>query len=150
MFNGAFSCDGDISYVNGTAIVVGLPELLVVDADANELGVLMASNSKEMAEWLFNYGMDEPVLGYHLQWYYMDADASAEGTCSVETYTGSGEEKFNNITEFNIDFKEGWNIIKHHYSDRFQSEDGRSFHSKLEITQLESLPKDLQWVVMRF
>lgn len=145
-----FTCEGEISHQNGEALLAGLPELVLVDKKGNELGVLYAVSSTEMARWFFNYGMDEPVMGYKLLWYYLEEAASATGSCSIETYTGSGEEKFNNITELNVDLKEGWNMVMYHYSESFGSEDGKSFPSKLEINRIETLPQDLQWVVIRF
>jgi hypothetical protein len=130
---------GDIS-------VSGLPELTLMDENGNPSnGILYAASSLELARWLFTYREENVIPGYYLEFYYLEGPAIVKSECLLETYTGVGEEVFEESTSIALELQAGWNIIRYGIEEVFTSSNGKAFPLKLTVTRLEKLPEDLMW-----
>lgn len=137
-------------YNGGDAIISGLPELIVGDNAKNEpYGVLYFANNEVIANWLHSYGQEKASTGYYLQWMFVEKETSAKGSCSVPTMTMSGQE-YNDVTETDLQFEEGWNMVKYEVSEVFTASDGMVYPSKTRVSIVEIMPFDLQWIVLDY
>ena len=107
---------------------------------------MFAVSDPVIANWLFYYKQDPIVKGYYLQWFFVENDASAIGECVIPTYTGNGDENYNNTTQVNLKLEKGWNIIKYDITEIFTDVNGKTSASKIEITTVAEIPSDLKWV----
>ncbi len=137
-------------YKGGESIISGVPELIVGDNAKNEpYGVLYFANNETIANWLHSYGQEKASTGYYLSWMFVEKEASAKGSCVVPTMTMSGQE-FNDITETDLDFEEGWNMVKYEVSEVFTASDGMVYPSRTTISLVKFIPEDLQWIVLDY
>ncbi len=145
-----FNCNPDeIIMTNGEAEVLGLPELELTDkAGMAENGYLYASNNQQVAEWLKSWGMENAGKGYHLRWYFVEEDASVNGECIIPTYTGNGDENYEDLTIVNLALKKGWNTIKTEFEELFTDQNGKTYVSRTVISRIEELPPDLNWFAL--
>jgi hypothetical protein len=146
-----FSCAfEEVPTEGGDAVVSGIPELTLLDEMGNPSnGILYAASSLEIARWLFTYRDVNASPGYYLEFYYLEEPAKATGECLLETYTGAGEEVFEESTTIALDLQTGWNIIRYGIDEVFTSSNGKVFPLKLTVTRLENLPEDLKWFAVK-
>ncbi len=143
-----FSCmfEENITTSNGEAIVSGLPELLITDKSGQtEYGYLYAVSSPEVAWWLKTYGEKGISPGYYLSWIYIESQAAAIGECKIPTYTGNGEEMYEDTLLFDVKLEKGWNVVKYEITEIFTSQTGKTYPSKTLVSRLPEVPDDLQW-----
>ncbi len=147
-----FSCIGEdkITIDSGETLLAGLPELSLTDKGGQaDFGILYAVSTSEIAQWLFSYGEDNVSNGYYLKWVFTEKPASINGICTIPTYTGNGEEKYDDIHKMNMKLNKGWNIIKYDIVETFTSQNGKVYPSNTEVTKLEKLPENLLWQVIQ-
>ncbi len=148
----SFACSGfenPLEYNNQDAILFAVPTLSVMSKDGKtEYGYLFTVSDASIAKWLYSYGDDNPTTGYYLEWIYVEKEATVSGICEMSTYTGNGEESYNDIKIYNLSLKEGWNMIKYEITDVFNSASGKVFPLKTTVSVINFLPEDLQWVVI--
>lgn len=142
-----FACPfEEVETEGGDLAVSGLPELTLMDEIGNPTkGILYAASSLEIARWLFTYRDENVSPGYYLEFYYLEGPATAKGKCLLETYTGAGEEVFEESTTIDLELQAGWNIIRYGIDEVFTSSSGKVFPLKLTVSRLENLPEDLLW-----
>ncbi|QED38620.1 hypothetical protein FK178_13250 [Antarcticibacterium arcticum] len=119
-----FPCmfEENIAFTNGDEIVTGLPEFLITDRSGEtEHGYLYAVSSPEVAAWLDSYGETPVTKGYYLKWIYTDGPASATGECKMPTYTGNGEEMYDDTIIYDVQLEKGWNVLKYEIAEIFTS-----------------------------
>jgi hypothetical protein len=134
----------------GDIAVSGLPELTLMDEMGNPSnGILYAASSSDIARWLFTYRDVNASPGYYLEFYYLEGPAIVKRDCLLETYTGAGEEVFEESTGIDLELQTGWNIIRYGIDEVFTSSNGKVFPLKLTVTRLESLPDDLKWFAVK-
>lgn len=147
-----FVCGGfenPLEYNNQDATLTGVPELIVMSKDGQtEYGVLFTVSDGAIAKWLYTYGESNPTTGYYLRWIYVEQEASVSGVCEVATYTGNGEEFYNNTTNYNLNLEEGWNMVKYEITEVFNSASAKVYPSKTTVNVIQFLPEDLQWLVL--
>lgn len=145
-----FGCsDQDITYENATVILSGLPDLEALRKDGTATyGYLYCANNLEISTWLHNYGQGNIAKGYYLRWFFVEDHASAKGTCNMPTYTGNGDENYMDTTIYDLDLQKGWNIIKYAIIETFTSQTGKIAPSKTEITRIDDVPEDAQWLLL--
>jgi hypothetical protein len=151
---GCQSSDGEGSipfqYNGGESIISGVPELIIGDNEKNEpYGVLYFANNETIANWLHSYGQEKASTGYYLSWMFVEKEASAKGSCVVPTMTMSGQE-YNDLTETDLKFEEGWNMVKYEVSEVFTASDGMVYPSKTTVSLVKFIPEDLQWIVLDY
>ncbi len=146
-----FACTYDeVETDGGGTIVSGLPELSITDEMGNPAnGILYAASSAEIANWLFNYGEGALSPGYYIQFYFLEGAAKAKGDCLLETFTGEGDESFEEVNSIDLELQAGWNIIRYGIDEVFNSSTGKIYPSKMTITRLETLPDDLKWIAVK-
>lgn len=134
----------------GDIVVSGLPELTLMDEMGNPTnGILYAVSSSDIARWLFTYRDVNASPGYYLEFYYLEGPATVKRECLLETYTGAGEEVFEESTCIDLELQAGWNIIRYGIDEVFTSSAGKVFPLKLSVTRLETLPGDLMWFAVK-
>jgi hypothetical protein len=134
----------------GDIVVSGLPELTLMDEMGNPTnGILYAVSSSDIARWLFTYRDENVSSGYYLEFYYLEGPATVKEKCLLETYTGAGEEVFEESTSIDLELQAGWNIIRYGIDEVFTSSAGKVFPLKLSVTRLETLPGDLMWFAVK-
>jgi len=130
----------------GDIVVTGLPELTLMDEMGNPTnGILYAASSLDIARWLFTYRDVNANPGYYLEFYYLEGPATVKRECLMETYSGVGEEVFEESTNIDLELQAGWNIIRYGIDEVFTSSNGKVLPLKLTVTRLEKLPEDLLW-----
>ncbi len=146
----SFGCsDEEIVYENPTVIFSGLPDLEAVSKDGSTTyGYLYCTNNPEISSWLSNYGQGNIAKGYYLRWFFAENNASAKGSCSMPTYTGNDDENYMDITVYDLELQKGWNIIKYAITETFTSQTGKITPSKTEITKIDEVPADAQWLLL--
>lgn len=147
-----FSClENDmIAMDNGETLLAGLPELSLTDKNGQaDFGILYAVSTPEIAHWLFSYGDDNISEGYYLKWIFTEKPAGVNGDCTIPTYTGNGEEMYDDTIQINLKLNKGWNIIKYDIVETYTSQNGKIYPSRTEVTKLEKLPENLLWEVIQ-
>lgn len=148
----AFSCieEDKITIDSGETLLAGLPELSLTDKGGQaDFGILYAVSTPEIAQWLFSYGEENISKGYYLKWIFTEKPAGVNGICAIPTYTGNGEEMYDDILQMNLKLDKGWNVIKYDIVETFTSQNGKVYPSKTEVTKLENLPENLLWQVIQ-
>lgn len=146
-----FGCgdEDDLSYENGSVIFPGLPDLEAVSADgATTYGYLYCSNSRELSTWFNSYGEGNIAKGYYLRWFFAENDASVKGSCHTTMFTGNEDENYIDTTIYDLEIQKGWNIIKYAITETFTTQSGKIRPSTTEITRIESIPADAQWLLV--
>lgn len=145
-----FICDKiEMTYEHEDTILLGLPEPSISDKEGNEIGVLYAVSTAEIAQWLYSYGQEEPAVGFYLNWYYLEAEAYLSGSCSIPNYTGNGDENFMSTTTYNLQLQKGWNMIKTSIDALFTTEDGKKLPMQTTVSSTTSIPEKLQWEIVK-
>lgn len=146
----SFGCDIEgVVYENATAIFSGLPDLEAVSRDGTTTyGYLYCTNNPVLSTWLYNYGQGNIAKGYYLRWFFAENSASAKGSCSMPTYTGNDDENYMDMTVYDLELQKGWNIIKYAITETFTSQTGKITPSKTEITKIDTIPDDAQWLLL--
>jgi len=148
-----FFCSSDetVTTQNGDAIITGLPELILTyKSGQKEKAILYAVSSPQVAGWLRSYGEESISPGYYLSWIFSEAPGSARGECVIPTYTGNGDEMYNDTTVMELDLEQGWNLLKYEIAETFTSASGKTYASKTRVSRLEALPDDVQWVALDY
>ncbi len=146
-----FECSGgNTEFKNGEAIVAGIPTPEVTNSAGESVyAMLYAVSDPDIANWLYSYGQKNSALGYYLQWFFVEEEASARAECTMPTYTGNDAENYNDVTIINLNLQKGWNIIKYNIAEVFTDATGKITPSKTEISRIDRIPDDIQWVVVQ-
>jgi len=146
-----FQCLGsETDYKNGETIVAGMPTPEVTNLAGESVhAMLYAVSNADIANWLYSYGQKNCAKGYYLQYLFVEEEASAKAECTMPTYTGNDDENYNNVTILNLELQKGWNIIKYDITEVFTDKNGKTAPSKTEISRIDSIPDDLQWVIVK-
>lgn len=146
----SFSCsDEGIVYENAEVILAGLPDLEVLSEDGTtSYGYFYCTNSIQLSSWLQLYGMVNAAKGYYLKWFFVEDDASVKGSCIMPTYTGNDDENYMNTTVYDVKLQKGWNIIKYEITETFTSKEGKIVPAKTQITRIDKIPEDVQWLLL--
>jgi hypothetical protein len=146
----SFGCsDEGIAYENAATIFSGLPDLEAVSKDGTTpYGYLYCTNNPQLSTWLYNYGQGNIAKGYYLRWFFAEDNASVKGSCNMPTYTGNDDENYMDTTIYDLQLKKGWNIIKYAITETFTSQTGKITPAKTEITKIDAVPADAQWLLL--
>jgi hypothetical protein len=145
-----FTCsDEGVIYENATAIISGLPDLEAKSKDGTAAyGYVYCSSNLEISTWLYNYGQGNIAKGYYLRWFFVENNASAKGSCNMPTFTGNDNESYMDTTVYDLELQQGWNIVKYEITETFTSKTGKITPSKTEITKIDDVPADAQWLIL--
>ncbi|MFZ0489781.1 MAG: hypothetical protein WAM00_06035 [Salegentibacter sp.] len=108
-------------------------------------GHLKAVSSNQFAQsHVFRY-QNEAKKGYMVDWYYFPEPASLVGTCSTQKITDNGE-NYQQESHINLNFKQGWNLVKYEVEDTYTSKNGKKYIKELSYTTLNNLPEDVKYL----
>lgn len=146
----SFSCsDEGIVYENAAVIFSALPSLKALNEDGTtSYGYLYCTNNPEISSWLHLYGLVSVAKGYYLKWFFVEDTASVKGSCNIPTYTGNDDENYMDTTVYDLELQKGWNIIKYAITETFTSQTGKTTPSKTEVTKIDTVPADAQWLLL--
>lgn len=106
----------------------------------------MMVNHKEFAETYRSYGQYNAKPGYFLDWFYFAEPSSVIGECTTESYAVNQEETYKAITDYQLDFKAGWNLVQYEISEIFTDKEGLTYALKTNYKTLEKLPEGVQYI----
>lgn len=140
-----YSNENTIEIENPDARMFGLPPFFVGEesTQTNQGTMYIASNS-DVANWLDSYQMDNAAPGFYLEWVYVEKESSVKGSCNVLTMTGHEDEEVVISTVYDLNFKEGWNILVYSIDEVFNSASGRVFLTKMTISTSVFIPEGTQ------
>lgn len=113
------------------------------------MGALTPASSEEMkAHLLDEYGKDA-VKGSYLKWIYSNKDAQFHASCKIIKgfYGGIQVETYKN---FQLDFKQGWNIVQSEISEVAPVKDAAATAVITTISTIDSYPTDIVWFFKKF
>lgn len=147
----AFACYGDsLEVTNGNVPIIKLSNFGGYDlADLNEkkiFGSFMVVNNKEFAQAYRSYGQYNDTPGYFLDWFYFAEPSSVIGACTTESYAVNQEETYTATTEYQLDFKAGWNLVQYEVTDIFTDKEGLTYALKINYKTLGKLPEGVQYI----
>jgi hypothetical protein len=107
-------------------------------------GYVMMTSSREFAEVLMSYGQENAVKGYVLDWYYFEDDVSVTGSCDIESYTMTQKEEdvYVQKTNYDLQLKKGWNIVKYEYADLYEDSSGKIYPKVINYETIDAIPEE--------
>ncbi|WP_203294058.1 hypothetical protein [Luteirhabdus pelagi] len=147
----AFSCsDGGVMVQNGGQKLFSLGIFggySIADIEKKKMyGAFMAVNSEDFAVAFASFGELQPVKGYYLDWYFVREAAEVKGECTTKTFTGNQEEFYNESTTYQLDFKEGWNLIKVSADEIYVGNNGKNYISKWSYETIPNIPAGTEFI----
>ncbi|MGB5437618.1 MAG: hypothetical protein WBM98_17115 [Maribacter sp.] len=147
----AFTCYGDsLAVTNGNVPVIKLSNFGGYDlADPIEKkihGSFMMVNTKGFAETYRSYGQYNAIPGYFLDWFYFAEPSSVFGECTTESYAVNQEETYKAITEYQLEFKAGWNLVQYEIAEIFTDKEGLTYALRTNYKTLDKLPEGVQYI----
>jgi len=106
-------------------------------------GDVMPASSMEFAEALRNPGSYSYKEGYNLDWYYLDEEASIKGTCTMESVAVTMDETYMHTSNYDLDFKPGWNLVKYEIQELFTDREGNTYIKNDRYSILPEIPAEV-------
>ncbi len=107
-------------------------------------GKFTYASDMEFAQDFLAFGQFKVRTGYQLDWMYVEEPASVKGTCSMESYAVNSEETYNFKSEYDLDFKPGWNIVKYEILEVFTDSNGKQYAMHERSTIIDTLPENVE------
>jgi hypothetical protein len=143
---------GSISIEGGDQIMIGIGTFgmfSVANIEEQKLyGKIMFASDQEFAEAFISFGQFKANEGYQLDWLYFEEEASVKGSCSLE-FLPNDEEKFNQVSDYDLEFKPGWNLVKYEILEVFTDRDGKQYIQHERSTVIDEVPEDVQICFIR-
>lgn len=140
--------ESTIEIENPDIRLFGVPSFFAgVESEKKRYGDMYAASSEAVATWLHGYQMGSASTGFYIEWIYAEGDATVTGSCTRNTGTGYNDEEFDAITNYNLQFKEGWNTVVHQIDEVFDSASGTSY-LKTKTVYTTKFFEDLYWFVL--
>ena len=145
--SGSFSCfGGNLIYENGDTNLSSLPkQLFVFKGEKEILGMLMAATNEAIANYFFTYADENTGKGKYLEWTYLNEPASVMGTCNSTSFTQTENETFENISDYSLELKKGWNLIEYHITEIFEDSSGKIHPKTTKIQNIQNIPSEIKW-----
>ena len=122
----------------------------VANVEAEKMhGYLMFASDQEFADAFIAFGKFKVKEGYQLDWLYFDEAASVKGSCSLDSYAMNGEDTYTFSSEYDLEFKPGWNLVKYEILKVFTDSDGNEYIEQERSTVIEEMPADVQVCFMK-
>ncbi len=112
--------------------------------DLDEYGYMALSNDRDFAFAILSYQQGSASKGYVLDWYYFEEPASVKGVCKLKSYTHTQREEdlFEQVIDYDLDFKKGWNLVRYEYADIYTDSANKTYASKINYHTLKKMPKE--------
>lgn len=142
------SCDDDGSPIATPGAAEFWPTSLFIGTDDSvdgELGSLHLASSPEVVAWQASYGQENAADGTWFQYVHVSQAASMEAQCRMPTYTGEGDDQYTQVTEYNVYFKAGWNLMRNDITRLHAAPSGRRHAASIRISVQEGPAADARW-----
>lgn len=116
------------------------------------VGMLYPATQKEILDNASLNRHTSLVLGSYLSWYYSDGDANFKATCKVNS-EWENSYNFIEVTNYDIQLKEGWNIVKHTLVEKedWKNESNQgSLPKHITKTSITTIPNNNNWYLNYF
>lgn len=143
-----FNCYGDsLQVTNGDQYLTTLGTMSVFDLvnmkEKKKYGFFLAASSKTFAEAYASFGQKNAKQGFVVDYYYVSEPAMVKGTCLTVKYTGNNDENFEKKTDYNLNFKKGWNIVKYKIEEVYKSSSGKTYAKNISYSTCPEFPKNI-------
>jgi len=119
----------------------------IANLDQNEMhGNFMSANSRAFAEAFQSFGQKDAVKGFYLNWYLLEAPASVKGTCNTTTYALNQKDSYEQISTYDLKFKDGWNLVKISLVETYTDADGKTYGSSWTYRTINDMPEETQFI----
>lgn len=111
------------------------------------VGTLHPATQKEILDNASLNRHTSLVLGSYFSWYYCDGDANYKATCKVNLESENNY-NFKEVTNYDIQLKEGWNIVKHTLVEKedWKNESNQgSLPKHITKTSITTIPNNINW-----
>ena len=128
--------------------VAFLPTSLIVargEGVDEELGALHLATSKEVVAWRTSFGQDSAAEGAWLQYVHVSSVAKVEAECRTHTYTGEGDDSYEQVTVYKVDFQPGWNLMRNAITGLHAAPSGKRHPSRIVIGVADASSSDATW-----
>ena len=148
----AFSCYQDtLEISNGdqkaaTLATFGGTFALANVKEKELLGHFMVVNSLDFVRAVSTYSEMNAVQGYYLDWYFVEEPAKILGKCNTKTYAMNQEEFYNELKVYELDFKQGWNLVKVSAEGIFTDKDDNRYVSKWVYSTIPEIPENAKYL----
>lgn len=125
------------------------PTSLFLAADdyaMEELGSLHLVSSPEMLAWRDSYGQGSAVEGSWYQYVNVSQAATLEAECKLPMYTGEGDDNFEQVTEYAVQFQPDWNLMRNEVTELRAAPSGKLHPKHIRVTVTEGVPEDARWL----
>ncbi|MEE9432034.1 MAG: hypothetical protein V3V16_13380 [Melioribacteraceae bacterium] len=142
-----FCNNKQIESFNKTIKVVDTKNIFLYK-DGIQVGSLYPATKKEIEDNGSLNRYTSLVLGSYISWFYSDGAGIFKASCGVsfdEEYY-----KFEEVSEYNLKFKKGWNIVEHKLLEKQDWKNDASQGSLpkvMEIKTTTTIPKSINWYV---
>lgn len=150
-FQTRYKCEDDsFSFTNSEqpyTQLLGAIGFIVGNLKSNEVnGIIKVVNSKDFGgSQVFN-PQNDPIVGYLLDWYYVEKVAKVDGNCSKTMSTGEGDETYDWNIKIELDFQPGWNLVQYEISKVFTGKAGDKFIQNASYSSLDKVPEDVKYI----
>ncbi|NNC46291.1 MAG: hypothetical protein HKN99_10450 [Winogradskyella sp.] len=147
----SFYCKPEqVNVVNGDIVpikAVGRGSFYIGDIKAQKLyGQLRIASSEAFNNSYFSFGKKDFVVGYYIDFFYVEEDASVNGICRSESYTMDMKNVVELIVDYNINLKKGWNLVKIEVAETYV--DGEKIRPlKTVMSTIEAIPQDAKFIL---
>lgn len=141
-------CDGTDMPPSSAPDAVFWPTSLFIGKDKTtdgELGSLHLASSEAVMQWQASHGQKDAADGTWFQYVWVEAPASVETQCSMPMYTGEGDDNFTQVTEYNLYFKQGWNLIRNDVTRLHASPSGKKHAASIRVSVQPGPAEDARW-----
>jgi len=120
---------------------------LAADEDAmEELGSLELVSSQEVLDWRASYGQGNAAEGSWYQYVNVSQAATLEAECVMPTYTGEGDDNFEQLTDYAVQFQAGWNLMRNEITELRAGPSGKQYPQRIRITVSDDVPAEARWL----
>ena len=111
------------------------------------IGLLYPATQKEIQDNGSLNRNTQLILGSYLSWYYSDSDDNFKAMCTVNMKMENTYD-FKEVTNYDIQLKKGWNIIKHTLLEKEdwknETQQG-SLPKTITILKINDIPDNINW-----
>lgn len=142
------SCNDDGSPIATPGAAEFWPTSLFIatdDSTDGELGSLHLASSPQVVAWQASYGQEDAADGTWFQYVHVSQAASIEAQCRMPTYTGEGDDQYTQVTEYNVYFEAGWNLMRNDITRLHAAPSGRRHAASIRTSVQQGPAEDARW-----
>jgi len=147
------------SYCKGDQIAENTEDCLVVDTqyiylfkNDKRMGILFPGSQKDLLENHPSSPYENLALGTSISWYYSSGAGVFKANCS-QNEVWEGKYDFVKENSFDIQLKEGWNIVQHDILEKKEWKDevgNGNMERKGQKKTVDRIPESINWHIKMF